>query len=81
VGNPRERATIMGSIDPKTEAHPLTAQAQGIKTRREPLSNRIPKGKGIPKTNPRGNISKKEITSLAAKGRPRRVKRMRERKV
>jgi len=68
-------------MEPKTEAQPLAAQAQGIRTRLEPLSSRIPRGKGIPKTNPRGAISKKEVSSLAAKDKPRSVKKTGDRKI
>ncbi len=64
------RARIVGRMDPRTEAHPFTAHAQGIKGLREPVSNLTPRGKGMPIRKPRGAIRIDVAMSLAAIGRP-----------
>jgi len=66
------RARMVGRMDPRTEAHPFTAHAQGIKGLREPVSNLTPRGKGIPMRKTRGAIKIAVASSLAAMGRPTR---------
>lgn len=56
-------------MDPRTEAHPFTAHAHGIKGLREPVSILTPRGNGIPIRKPRGAMRIDVARSLAAMGR------------
>lgn len=73
--NPRDRARMVGSMEPRTEAHPLAAQAHGIRGSLERVSILTPRGKGIPMRRPKGAMMTIVAISLAVIGRPRRERR------
>ena len=69
---PKKNAMIVGSIEPKTEAHPFVAQAQGISFFFEFFSILRPRGNGMPKRRPRGAMRIMVPTILDAMGIPSR---------
>lgn len=73
--NPKCNAMIIGSIDPITEAHPFAAQAQGISSFSKFESILTPRGKGIPKRSPNGNMISGVTRNLVAMDKPRRARR------
>jgi hypothetical protein len=67
---PEYRANAIGTIEPRTEAHPFTAQAQARKEPPDPACIRTPMGNGIPIKKPSGKTMRNADRSRAAKGNP-----------
>lgn len=68
---PTDKAMMIGSMDPSTEAQPFVAHAQGIRSSLEPSSILTPRGKGTPIRMPRGATTKNAARSLRVVGSPR----------
>lgn len=76
--NPNDKANMVGSMEPKTEAHPLAAQAQGMRLFFESFSILTPMGKGIPRRSPNGAMIMDVARSLAVMCRPSSHRRIGE---
>lgn len=63
---------MIGNMEPSTDAHPLTAHAQGIMGFFDPIRTLIPRGKGIPMSNPIGAMTRNVIKTLGNVGRLKR---------
>lgn len=63
---------MIGSMEPITDAHPLTAHAQGMRGFLDPLKTLMPSGKGIPMSNPNGAMIRNVIKTLVIVGRLKR---------
>ena len=60
---------MVGRMEPRTEAHPLVAQAHGMRAFLESVSILTPRGKGMPMRRPRGAMMMDVARSLVVMGR------------